>query len=88
MPIHTVAPDNVEYIRIIDNVADASGRIPLGSVGRVTSRGCSRGSAKMQSEIVIANIVGHGEKIFNRRNTELITEKEYFNLLLKGVNAV
>ena len=87
MPIHTVAPDSPEFIRVTERTqggfgVSGDGVIQKGCVGKVVSRG--RGSGRVQPELVIANIVGHGERIFNVGNTELITEKEYFIGALSG----
>ena len=87
MPIHTVAPDSPEFIRVTARTqggfgVSGDGVIAEGCVGRVVSRG--KGSGRVQPDIVIANMVGHGERVFNTCHTELITEKEYFVGALAG----
>ena len=87
MPIHTVAPDNVEYVRVIKQIGGGStgyGVVSAGCVGRVISRG--RGSGRVQPEITIVDIVGYGERVFNTGNLEIISEKEYFVGALGGRN--
>jgi len=89
VPIHTVAPDNVEYIRVTKDIQGylfephlELGTMPEGTVGKVVSRG--KGSGRVQPNLVIAIMVGYGEKVFNTEQTELITEKDYFVGALSG----
>lgn len=83
MSIHIEAPDSPEFIRIKNKTSGLpANMIPVGSVGKVIGR------ANMESNssppLVAAYIIGHGERIFNTKDTELITEKEYFLGALGG----
>lgn len=89
MPIHLEAPASPEFIRITAKTTGLpANMIPIGSVGRVIGRGDIDKSQPVSEEgigpLVSADIVGHGERIFNTKDTELITEEEYFLGALRG----
>lgn len=79
MPIHTVATDKQEYVRVISSLDDTANHL-VGKVGQVTDK---TNADRDGAQIIFVNI-DDGEKVFHRFEIEYITKKEYFKGCLGG----
>jgi len=78
MPIHTVATDKEEYVRIIGGFADFADNEYIGEVGIVNAY------ARDHAPPLIFVSIGEAHTVFNQANIEYITKKEYFKGCLGG----
>jgi len=87
MPIHTVAPDEDTYVRILgaDNCTGGKYDTPyIGKVGIVSSTGKHK-SDTGDIELIFVDLHGMSSAlVFNVDNIEYITKKEYFIGALGG----
>ena len=80
MPIHTERPAKLTYVRILRDtefVGNSGMVIPKGSVGKLTA-------VAPADHIVIVDVSGYGQGIFDKDQVKEITEKEYFIGALRG----
>lgn len=81
MPIHTEAPDEPTYARIINSPGNVD---YTGSVGIVLSTGKVKVTSG-EVEMAFMDVVGAGNKlVFDVNDIEYITKKEYFIGALGG----
>lgn len=87
MTIHTTAPAEPTYVRIINTAKEGFNKQTphTGSVGIVTSTGETPTVGQRNIKLVFVDI--HGEPkalVFNEENVKYITKKEYFIGALGG----
>jgi len=75
VPIHTVAPDKPEYVRIVKSGSPYNNR-----VGKVVAEG-----DHSNITLIFVKIIGEpSDLVFNKHNLKYLTEKEYFVGALGG----
>ncbi len=82
MTIHTVAPEEKEFIRVIGAFNQPSVNKYIGRVGKVASHGQNE---RDPEEMFFVQM--HGEEalqVFAIKQVEFITQKEYFKSCLRG----